>query len=1297
MANTQGIAERPRSLAPEDYSVGWICALPIELTAAIAMIDTHHGSLKSQPKDDGNNYTLGSIGGHNVVMACLPRYGTNDAAIAGISMQRTFPNLRFGVMVGIGGGIPSLENDIRLGDIAVSLPSGQAGGVIQHDMGKKEEGGFQRTGSLNSPPTLLLTAIAKLRATRTLGREITGVVNRAFSEEDDKEWRFPEKEKDILLEDGDEFINDSLQGKKIVQREERKSRDPKCFYGNISSGNSVIKNTKERSRLAMEGVICVEMEAAGLMNFFNCTVIRGICDYADEHKHKRWQPYAAAVAAAYAKRLLCIISPQPLKIHPKAHWCVPFGQNNQFVGREKQLQEVIAKLAPEEYEKDCQRVAITGLGGIGKTQVALEAAFRIRERHPDCSVFWVSAVNVPSFEAAFLEIGLKFQIPGINEDEANVKSLVQAYLSQETAGRWLLIVDNADDFSMLYQSTKESEKNVGSPALANYLPFSCNGSILFTTRNHKAAVNQAGTNVVTIEDMTESESLELLKTSLVKKGKVIVEGDAKKLVRLLTYLPLAIKQAAAFINQEEIYISQYLEVYDSSDQELIELLSIDFEDQGRYKTIKNPIASTWWISFYHIQKDNQLAAEYLFIMSCVAQRDIPRSLLPSSSKLNELRAIGTLKAYAFITELKEGNSYDIHRLVQIAVRTWLREKGELHRWSGETLKQVSEIFPFFQQENKNECTKYLPHVQCILNFQEFPEAFQGSLHSLLFKTGEYFRQTGKYTEAENRYRQVLELTKRALGDDHPDTLDSMNSLAEVFRRQGKYIEAERLQWQTLELRKQVLGDDHPNTLDSMSNLAVVFRGQGKYIDAERLQRQTLELRRQVLGDDHPNTLDSISNLAEVFRRQGKYIEAERLQRQTLELRRQVLGDDHPNTLDSMSNLAEVFRRQGKYIEAERLQRQTLELRRQVLGDDHPDTLDSMSNLATVLENQGKYIDAEALQRQTLKLKKQVLGDNHPSTLDSLNNLAVVLVEQGKYTEAEALQRQTLELKKQVLGDDHPSTLDSMNNLAIVLVEQGKYTEAEALQRQTLELKKQVLGDDHPYTLDSMNNLAIVLEEQGKYTEAEALQRQTLELRKQVLGDNHPSTLDSMNNLAIVLEDQRKYTEAEALQRQTLELRKQVLGDDHPDTLGSMNNLAILLGDQGKYTEAEALQRQTLELRKQVLGDDHPDTINCMNNLAILLKDQGKYTEAETLELSSRAFSSTTLHKITNLQPQYNSQQNLNWPREYPTSRTLTRKTLSQELKSTTGTSPRSSYISFIRSRHSNLVISLQGHDTFLLL
>jgi tetratricopeptide (TPR) repeat protein len=563
----------------------------------------------------------------------------------------------------------------------------------------------------------------------------------------------------------------------------------------------------------------------------------------------------------------------------KAHWLVPFGQNERFVGREAQLKEVIGKLAPDDYEKTCQRVAITGLGGIGKTQIALEAAFQIREQHTDCSVFWISAVNSTSFEAAYRMIGQELQVAGINDDKADVKSLVKAYLSRENARRWLLIVDNADDFELLYKRASESDEtdeSFGSLALADYLPFSRQGSILFTTRNHEAAVSQAGIDVVTIKEMSKSDSLKLLETSLIDKSLIAEEDSAKELLHLLTYLPLAIKQAAAFINQKQMAISNYLEICKSSDQELIQLLSKDFEDQGRYKNIKNPIALTWLISFRQIQQYDLLAAECLYFMSCVAQQDIPHSLLPSASKSKEVMAIGTLKAYAFITPRKRGNSYDIHRLVQIAVRNWLETTGELTRWSCEFLKQVARIFPFFDHWNRDECTMYLPHVQCILRFRDFPEDVEQPLRELLFNVGEYFRQTGKFVEAEKMFQQTLELKKAAPGTDHPSTLSSMNNLAIVYDQQGKYAEAETLQQQTLELKKAVLGVDHPSTLDSMNNLAIVFQQQGKYAEAETLQQQTLELKKAVLGVDHPSTLVSMNNLAIVFEQQGKHAEAETL-------------------------------------------------------------------------------------------------------------------------------------------------------------------------------------------------------------------------------------------------------------------------------------------------------------------------------------------------------------------------------------------------------------------------------------
>ncbi|KAI1359309.1 hypothetical protein F5Y08DRAFT_84722 [Xylaria arbuscula] len=799
---------------------------------------------------------------------------------------------------------------------------------------------------------------------------------------------------------------------------------------------------------------------------------------------------------------------------------VPFGRNDDFVGRNAILEQLLEKIPPSANNDDCQRTAIEGLGGIGKTQIALEAAYQIRNRFPDCSVFWVPAIDLTSFENAYREIGRLLQLPGIDNETADVKVLVKTALGQKNAGNWLLIVDNIDDMELLRVY------------LADYLPFSRQGSILFTTRNRQVAVQLdiPQENIITVQEMDNAEATKLLRKGL-KESQI---GDAKSIQRLLNFLtnlPLAIKQASAFMaSNTDVSSLEYLELCESSDTDLIEILSEEFEDRYRYRDHakkQNPVATTWLISFDTISRQDPQAADYLKFISFLAEKDIPRSLLPVASKLKMKKAISTLEAYAFITKHDTPDAFDIHRLIRLVTRSWLQKKGEWEKWTVNVVQQLIKEYPFPRHENREIWTKYLPHGQAVLEVDGVVNTERNS--NLLYKIAQSYVILGKYNNAELLYRQTLELKEGVLGREHPATLASMNNLAGVLRSQGKYEEAETMHRQTLELYKGVLGREHPDTLTSMNNLAIVLGSQGKYEEAETMHRQTLELREGVLGREHPSTLTSMNNLAGVLGSQGKYEEAETMHRQTLELKEGgVLGREHPSTLASMNNLAAVLDSQGKYEEAETMHRQTLELREGVLGREHPATLASMNDLALVLDSQGKYKEAETMHRQTLELTEGVLGREHPDTLTSMNNLAGVLGSQGKYEEAETMHRQTLELTEKVLGREHPSTLGSMNNLAGVLGRQGKYEEAETMHRQTLELTEKVLGREHPATLASMNNLAGVLHSQGKYEEAETMHRQTLELREGVLGREHPSTLASMNNLAEVLRRQGKYEEAEAI-------------------------------------------------------------------------------------------------------------------------------------------------------------------------
>ena len=775
--------------------------------------------------------------------------------------------------------------------------------------------------------------------------------------------------------------------------------------------------------------------------------------------------------------------PKPLRV-------LPFGRNRDFVGRRPQLNRLIAMLYTENTDEDCQRAALVGLGGVGKTQIALEFAFQIQKLSPKHSVFWVRASDATSFERAYHEIGQQLEIPRVDDDKADVKELVKARLSQESAGKWILIVDNADDFELLYKRADESSP---SRALHEYLPFSPLGAILFTTRDRDAATRYAGSNVIEIEEMDEADSRELLKMSLQNQRLIEDEGGTTKLLKLLVNLPLAVMQAVAYLNAKGATIAEYLRIYEESSDSVIKLLSKDFEDRRRYPDMKNPIATTWLISFEQIRLRNSLAADYIAFMCCIKEEDIPRDLLPPAPQFEQTEAIGTLKAFGFIKERLERNSYDMHRLVHIATQSWLKLNNELTLWNKTTLKKIADAFPWPDHENKAIWAMYLPHAQCILASTKDLGECKEPRSRLLYNIARCFDIFGKYAEAEAMNRQALQLKEQVLGPEHPSTLSSMNNLAVALRQQGKHAEAEAMHRQALQLKEQVLGPEHPSTLDSMNNLALALDSQGKYAEAETMQRQALQLKEQVLGPEHPSTLDSMNNLALALDSQGKHAEAETMHRQALQLTEQVLGPEHPSTLDSMDSLAVALRQQGKHAEAETMHRQALQLTEQVLGPEHPSTLSSMNNLAVALYSQGKHAEAETMHRQTLQLKEQVLGPEHPSTLNSMDNLALALRQQGKYAEAETMHRQALQLTEQVLGPEHPSTLSSMNNLALALDSQGKYAEAETMHRQALQLTEQVLGPEHPSTLGSMNNLALALDSQGKYAEAEAIRQRLLSI------------------------------------------------------------------------------------------------------------------------------------------------------------------------------------------------------------
>jgi tetratricopeptide (TPR) repeat protein len=645
---------------------------------------------------------------------------------------------------------------------------------------------------------------------------------------------------------------------------------------------------------------------------------------------------------------------------------VPFDQNARFVGRESQLAELEQKLF---VGASTTKVAITGPSGIGKTQLALALAYRIRQECKYCSVFWISASDEESIHQGYAHIARRLTIPGWDDEKADVKKLVQLHLSKESAGQWFLVFDNADE------ATTESTASPKVVGLMEFLPSSEHGAIIFTTANMKTATKLAPQNIVELPELEKDTAQRMLEMCLVKPADEQEEADL--LTKELTYLPLAIVQAAAYVNVNKTTLQGYLSLLVEKKEELAENLHRESEDV---------IAATWLISFEQIRRQDALAADYLLFMACVDRNDIPLALLPTARPHEQgIHAVATLDAYSLVTKRTAESAFDLHQLVHVSIRNWLQEQGLLSQWTQVVVTRLLKVFPDNNHGSRSKWRRLLPHAKSALS-SGLTDQDNEATTNLVWKCAMTLHEDGRWREAEELFVQVMQTSSRVLGEEHPSTLTSIANLASTYGNQGRWKEAEELEVQVMQTKKRVLREEHPSTLTSIANLASTYGKQGRWKEAEELFVQVIETRKRVLREEHPDTLTSIANLASTYGNQGRWKEAEELEVQVMQTKKRVLREEHPSTLTSIANLASTYGKQGRWKEAEELFVQVMETRKRVLSDEHPDTLTSIANLASTYRNQGRWKEAEELFVQVMETRKRVLREKHLDTLTSMHNL-----------------------------------------------------------------------------------------------------------------------------------------------------------------------------------------------------------------------------------------------------------------------------------------------------------------------
>jgi hypothetical protein len=517
------------------------------------------------------------------------------------------------------------------------------------------------------------------------------------------------------------------------------------------------------------------------------------------------------------------------------------------------------------------RPSLTGFDGDlitdRKTQIAIEYAYRLREESPDTPVFWVHASNASRIELSYRVIATAAKLPGADDPKTDILNMVLRWLENGINKPWLMILDNADDTAVfspqaLAGISPTANKTEPVAPMSRYLPRT-GGSILITSRNGDLATQLTGKPglVLKIDKLDDGDALKLLQNKV--SADQSPEADWVALVDALDRLPLAITQAAAYIamRRPRMSVSKYLEHFRRDEVKQIALLSIDGGDLRRDPEVPNAVAKTWQISFDQIKRQNALAATILGQMSLFDRQGIPRFLVNQDDDDFEFdEAVGVLIGFSFIRSQNDGDSFDMHPLVQLSTKKWLELHGEMDQRKEEALSLLSQTLPTGEYENWTVCEVLEPHVQHILRYNYVPQSCKLGRAEILHKNAWFALARGNYATAETMAQETASTREDILGLEDAAALASMGLLASTYRNQGRWKEAEELDVQVMETRKRVLGQEHPDTLTSMNNLAFIWKSQSRDIEAFGLMNECHRLRKQKLGAGHPYTISSFETL-----------------------------------------------------------------------------------------------------------------------------------------------------------------------------------------------------------------------------------------------------------------------------------------------------------------------------------------------------------------------------------------------------------------------------------------------------
>lgn len=756
--------------------------------------------------------------------------------------------------------------------------------------------------------------------------------------------------------------------------------------------------------------------------------------------------------------------PQEQKI-----WNVPYPRKQFFTGREALLKRLHIQLRTAQASAFGQ--VISGLAGIGKTQLAVEYAYRHQEEYQ--AVLWVHAEKAETLITSYIEIARLLQLPQKDaEAQEEIVQGVKDWLSSQQ--NWLLILDNANEPDVL----------------STFLPLKVAGHILVTTQaSDLTYLSLDFGHAFTVPKFTKKQDVPFL---LRRAGLSQVSSQdrlsARKIADQLDGLPLALNQVGVYLARTGCSLDTYWKMYRQQRPRLLRTT----EDRSYPRSV----AKTFLLSFGKVEQRNPAAADLLRLCAFLAPDVIPEELLTKGARelgnvlapvtenaylLNQ--AIADLRAYSLLTRVPQTNTLTIHRLLQAVLRDMMTVQ-ERKQWKQRIIHALHAAFPNVELQDWFTCERLMPHVFLSLAQNNASEG-DLVLASLAYKAGTYFGERGQYIEGEPLYVYALSIQERLLEPQHRDIARTVNDLANLYHHQSKYEEAEQLYLRAKDFWEQQLEPEHLQLAPVLNNLANLYWTQGKYAQAEPLYKRSLAIREQQLGPQHPQLLQTLSNLATLYHQQGKYAQAESLYKRSLAIRERQLGPEHLQISYPLNGLGETSREQGKYPEAEQFFRRALDIRERQLGVKHPQVVPPLHGLANLYHEQGRYEEARQMYERVLAILEP-LGSQHSWRAYPLNGLAKLCSDQKSYGEAERLFRRALQIRCQALGAQHPDTAETMHDFALLREAQGKKEKARIWYRRALAVREQALGVDHPKTTATRAQLISLLRVMGRQEEAACL-------------------------------------------------------------------------------------------------------------------------------------------------------------------------------------------------------------------